>query len=322
MSLKILSVEEVKQSITMAHAINAMERAFIQLANKQVVLPLRTSVAIEEENAVTLTMPAYLAREKALGLKVVSVFPDNIAKNKPAIAGFIMLLDATTGEPRALMDAGYLTALRTGAVSGLATKYFAPINASHVAIIGSGVQARTQLEAVAAVRPIEQVSVWSRTRENAVNFAHSIEHQYDVLICDTISEAVKSADIICSATNSTEPLIHLKELKPHAHINAIGSHSRAMMEIAPEVLERSVVIADQLQAALAESGEIIAAIEQNRLKPDAIIEFGNWLLHKKEDYKNKLTVFKSVGLAIQDIAVADEVYKNASRDKLGFDFSF
>lgn len=124
MSLRLLSLNEVKQSITMNQAIAAMEKAFVQLANKQAKLPLRTGISIDEEEALTLTMPAYLAQDKALGLKVASIFPKNSTLNKPTITGFIMLLDASTGEPKALMDAGYLTALRTGAVSGLATQYF------------------------------------------------------------------------------------------------------------------------------------------------------------------------------------------------------
>lgn len=154
MTVQLLSLNDVKQSINMLQAIEAMERAFIQLAKNQVKLPLRTGMAIDEEQALTLTMPAYLAADKALGLKVVSIFPNNTLRKIPSITGFIMLLDVQTGEPKALMDAGYLTALRTGAVSGLATQYFAREDASHAAIIGSGVQAETQLEAVAAVRDI------------------------------------------------------------------------------------------------------------------------------------------------------------------------
>lgn len=140
MGLRLLSLDEVKQSITMSQAIDAMEHSFTQLANQQVKLPLRTAISIDEEKALTLTMPAYLAQDKTLGLKVVSIFPNNLAKNMPSITGFIMLLDASTGEPKVLMDAAFLTSLRTGAVSGLATKYFARDNANHVAIIGSGAQ--------------------------------------------------------------------------------------------------------------------------------------------------------------------------------------
>lgn len=321
MSLRLLSLEEVQQSITMSQAIDAMERAFIQLANQQVKLPLRAAISIDEEKALTLTMPAYLAQDKTLGLKVVSIFPNNLAKNIPSITGFIMLLDASTGEPKVLMDAAYLTALRTGAVSGLATKYFARDNASHVAIIGSGAQSLTQLEAVTTVRNITRVSIWSRNIKNAEEFAKKLDKQYDIKVYENISLAVRDADIICTATSSTEPLIHLNDIQPHVHINAIGSHSRSMQEISQDVLGHSVIFVDQLEAALSESGEIIKAVEQNKLKKEALTEIGQWLLSKDKDYKNHSTVFKSVGLAIQDLSVAEVVFRNALKNNFGLNFS-
>lgn len=317
MSLRLLSLDEVKQSITMSQAIKAMENAFIQLAKQQVKLPLRTGIAIDEEDALTLTMPAYLAQDKALGLKVVSIFPKNSALNKPSITGFIMLLDASTGEPKALMDAGYLTALRTGAVSGLATQYFAADDATHVAIIGSGVQAETQLQAVANVRDITQVSVWSRNIKNAEQFAAQFTDQYAINVYDSISLAVKDADIICTATGSAEPLISMHDIGPHVHINAIGSHTANMKEISNDVLKHAVVIVDQLSAVMAEAGEIISAVQEKQLQQEDIIEIGDWLMHKNADLKNKITVFKSVGLSIQDLSVASVVYQNAMDKKLG-----
>ncbi|MBN9229014.1 MULTISPECIES: ornithine cyclodeaminase family protein [Legionella] len=321
MSLRLLSLDEVKQSITMSQAIKAMEDAFMQLAKQQAKLPLRTAIAIDEEEALTLTMPAYLAQDKALGLKVVSIFPKNSARNKPSITGFIMLLDASTGEPQALMDAAYLTALRTGAVSGLATQYFATEDAHHVAIIGSGVQAETQLQAVATVRDIKQVSIWSRNRNNAEQFAAKLANQYMVNVYEHIPSAIKDADIICTATASTEPLIHLQDIQAHAHINAIGSHTPKMREISDKVLNHSVVIVDQLSAVMTEAGEIIHAVQQNQLKQEDMIEMGPWLLHKNKDYKKQNTVFKSVGLSIQDVSVAAVVYENARHKNLGTAFA-
>lgn len=321
MSLRLLSLAEVQQSITMSQAIDAMERAFIQLANQQVKLPLRTGIAIDEEKALTLTMPAYLAEDKTLGLKVVSIFPDNLAKGVPSITGLIMLLDASSGQPKVLMDAAWLTALRTGAVSGLATKYFARDNANHVAIIGSGAQSLTQLEAVATVRSIKQVSLWSRDTKNAEKLAKKLERQYNIEVYEQVSRATRDADIICTATSSTEPFIHLNDIQPHVHINAIGSHSRAMQEITQDVLAHSVVFVDQLEAVLSESGEIMKAVEQNTLNKETIIEIGQWLLRKETDHKNHPTVFKSVGLAIQDLSVAEVVYRNALKNNLGINFS-
>lgn len=320
MTLRLLSLSEIKQCISMNQAIEAMESAFTQLAQQQVKLPLRTGVVVDEEKGLTLTMPAYLIKDKTLGLKVVSIFPNNPVKNLPSITGFIMLLDASTGEPKVLMDAAYLTSLRTGAVSGLATKYFAREDAEHVAIIGSGTQAMTQLEAVAAVRNIKRVSIWSRHKKNSEAFSQKIAHLFNTEVCDTVTEAVNGADVICTATSSTEAFIHLKDIKSDVHINAIGSHSRSMQEISQDVLSHAVVFADQLEAVRSESGEIIRAMEQNTLKKESIIELGQWLLSKDVDYKDYLTVFKSVGLAIQDLSVAEVVYQNALKNNLGINF--
>ncbi|WP_131781587.1 ornithine cyclodeaminase family protein [Legionella gresilensis] len=321
MSLKLLSLNEVKQCISMPEAIHALEDAFMQLARQQVKLPLRMGINIEEEDALTLAMPAYLAHNKALGLKVVSIFPKNLTKHKPSITGFIMLLDAITGEPKVLMDGSYLTALRTGAVSGLATKYFAKPDASHLAIIGSGAQAYTQLEAIAAVCPIKQVSVWSRSISNAEHFAEQIASDYKVQVHSNVADTVSDADVICTVTSSTEPLIDLSMLKPNVHINAIGSHTPLMQEINTDVLQEATVIVDQVEAALKEAGEIIAAVNQHQLKQEDLIEIGQWLINKNKNYQDSLTVFKSVGLAIQDLSVAEVVYQNALKQGLGLSFS-
>lgn len=323
MSITFISATDVKQCITMGDAIDAMEHAFLQLANKQVIMPLRTTVAIKNERATTHIMPAFSEQEHQLGMKVVSLFPNNATRNLPAINGVILLLDATTGEPKAIMDASYLTALRTGAVSGLATRLLAREDASHVAIIGSGVQALTQLEAVAHVRPIQRVSIWSRSHEHALVFASQIAHRFDTQVCRDIHQATCDADIICTATSSTEPLIHLENIKKDAHINAIGSHSRTMHEIAPEIFKHATTVVDQHEAAFAEAGEIIAAIEAGLLDAASVLELGSLLKTKESKLKQQLTVFKSVGLAIQDISIAEKVYANTQICQLGqrFDLS-
>ena len=318
-----LSETDVKKCITMGEAIDAIESAFIQLANLRVALPLRTAISIKNEQAVSLSMPAYLEQTHQLGIKVVSLFPNNRSLQIPTINGVILLLNATTGQPKALMDGTYLTALRTGAISGLATRLLARDDASHVAIIGSGAQTMTQLEAVAHVRNIKRVSIWSRTHEHAIAFAKQVEHQFETQVFTDITQAVIDADIICTATQSTEPLIHYKDLKPNAHINAIGSHSKAMREIAPDVFEHAITVVDQIEAALSEAGEIINAVESNIIEAQSLLEIGAILNKPLPTLKEQLTVFKSVGLAIQDISVAEMVYKNAMANQIGsaFDLS-
>ena len=311
-----LSEPDVKKYITMGEAIDAMESAFVQLANQRVVLPLRTAISIKNEQAVSLSMPVYLEQEQQLGIKVVSLFPNNHSQKIPTINGVILLLNATTGQPKALMDGTYLTALRTGAISGLATRLLARDDASHVAIIGSGAQAMTQLEAVAHVRNIKRVSIWSRTHEHAIVFAKQIEHQFETQVFTDMTQAVVEADIICTATHSTEPLIHYKDIKPDAHINAIGSHSKAMREIAPDVFKHAITVVDQIEAALSEAGEIINAVESKIIKVQSLLEIGSILIKPAPNLKEHLTVFKSVGLAIQDISVAEMVYKNVMANQI------
>jgi ornithine cyclodeaminase len=294
-----------------------MERAFLQLARNEAVLPVRTGVPVAPEEGLMLTMPGYLSADATLGLKVVSVFPKNVSRNRPSVNGVILLLDAATGEPQALMDAGWLTALRTGAVSGLATQYAAREDASHVAIIGSGAQAHAQLEAVAAVRNITRVSIWSRTLGNAQALAKLCAHRFDTRVCETPGLAVREADVICTVTASTEPLVFLQDLKPDAHINAIGSHTPDMREIDSAVLAKAVVLVDEKAATFREAGEVIHALNHGILTQESLLEIGQWLQDGAPDCRNTLSVFKSVGLAIQDLCVARVVYQNACARGLG-----
>lgn len=300
----------------MQQAITAMETAFIQLAQDKALSPLRTPVPIKEPQGLMLTMPAFMADQQALGVKVVSIFPANTVKNLPAINGVILLVDAASGETKALMEASFLTALRTGAVSGLATRYLAKADAKQVAIIGAGAQALTQLEAIAAVRPIEKVSVWSRNHANAVAFAQKITGRYDITCARTIQQAVKEAEIICTATASTEALIHLPDIGEQVHINAVGSHTPAMCEISNEVMAHAQVVVDKREAALAEAGEVISALEAGCLKRDDVLELGELVLAPAKA-RQGLTVFKSVGLAIQDISIAHVVFDNAIAQGIG-----
>lgn len=317
----ILSQREVQQCIEMKQAIIVMEEAFKAYYLRQTILPLRRPVAVEKENALMLTMPAYLSEQNALGLKVISVFPNNTAKDKPAINGVMLLLNEETGEAQAIMEAGYLTAMRTGAVSGLATKYLAKENANHVAIIGSGVQAMTQLEAVASVRPIQKVSIWSRNFEHSRGFARKIEEKYEVECHQTIHNAVEHADVICTATASVEPLIRFADLKSDVHINAVGSHTPQMCEINNDVMAKAVIVVDQLEAALSEAGEVISALQEQCIRQEDIKELGALVHANQMPNKGRLTVFKSVGLAIQDISIAHAVYMNALKKGLGTSLS-
>lgn len=319
MPIKLISRAEIQKCISMPEAIEVMKNAFLQLANHQVIQPLRTAMPISDKGAM-LTMPAYLERERELGIKIVSSFPDNREQNLPSIHGLIVLIDANTGVPIALMEAGYLTALRTGAISGLATDLLARKDAKSLCIIGSGVQARTQLEAVVAVRNIEKITVWSRTYQHALEFCEFYRHRFYIEPVASIQSAVLDADIICTATNSDTPLVYSADIKPDVHINAVGSHAKSMQEIGLDVLQNAMIVVDQKEAALAEAGEVIAAIESGCLKENQLIELGGLLQNPNASYFTQLTLFKSVGLAIQDIGIASCVYQKAIKNRLGLSY--
>lgn len=319
MNITLLSKKDIQQCITMKDAIDTMRAAFLKLAKGEVLQPLRCVIPVQSKGA-TLTMPAYLHKQQ-LGVKIVSSFPENFTHRLPCIHGVIVLLDTRTGVPIAFMEAGYLTALRTGAISGLATDLLAREDARQLCIIGSGIQAYTQLEAIRAVRNIEKITVWSRTFKHAKTFVESFNNQLNIEPIESIQAAVRKADIICTATSSTTPFLHYPDLKQNVHINAIGSHSKSMQEIGLDILQKAMIVVDQKNAALMEAGELINAFEAKQLEPDQLIELGHILQNARPPHFNqKLTLFKSVGLAIQDISIAHQVYENAIKKNLGFNY--
>jgi len=317
MNIRILSKTDIQQCITMFDAINIMRDAFLELAHNNVIQPLRTVIPIKSKDAVTLTMPAYLPKKQQLGIKVVSSFPQNCKIGLESINGVILVIDAQTGMPLALLEAGFLTAIRTGAISGLATDLLCSQEAKHLCIIGSGTQSYTQVEAVAAVRNIEKISVWSRNYQHAIKFAKNLSNRFSIQAIADICDATADADIICTATNSTMPLIHRENIKSNVHINAIGSHSRDMQEIDIDIIKNAQIIVDNLDAACREAGEIITAIEAKQLNPETLIELANIVTQKDVIPRGGISVFKSVGLAIQDISIANFVYQKAVEYNLG-----
>ncbi len=317
----LLSEQDIQSCITMHDAINAMKSAFIQLSNHQAVLPLRTTIPIKNKDAVALSMPAFLEKEAQLGVKLVTAFPHNSQRNLPTIHGVIVLFDANTGIPQAFMDARYLTALRTGAIAGLATDLLAKDEATSLAVIGAGAQAPAQIEAISCVRNIKKIYLWSRQHEHTLTFAKTLEHRFEVHACKTVEESVQSADIICTVTPSEEPLVHFKDVQPDVHINAMGSHAKTMREIDSDIMQRAAIIVDQISAALSEAGEIIHAIQLHLIQQENLTEIGPLINQPDDVLKQKMTVFKSVGLAIQDISIASCVYQQAIQKKIGFTYA-
>jgi len=319
---RVLTYEEVRQALPMRRAIEAMKGAFAQLSAGQADVPLRVALDVPRHNGVTLFMPAYLSADDQMAVKIVSVFNDNPAKGLPLIHALVVVVDATTGEPAAVMDGTALTALRTGAASGAATDLLARQDARTAAVFGTGAQGRTQLEAVCAVRPIQEAWAYDVLPQQAAAYADEMSQRLSILVnaAETPSEAVRQADVICTATTSTSPVFDDADVQPGTHINAIGAYTPQMQEIPPETVLRARVVIDHREASLAEAGDLLIPLQQGLMTEDHIYaEVGEIAAGRKPGRASleEITLFKSVGVAVQDVAAASAVLEAARRLGLG-----
>ena len=324
MKMRILSAADVRRALPMAEAIAGMKQAFAQLSTGQAVVPLRGRVDVAPQQGTTLVMPAFLAQSGDLAVKVVSVFPQNSDRGEPTIYAAVLVLDAETGRPLALMEGGMLTAIRTGAGAGAATDLLARSDASVVAILGSGVQARTQLEAVCTVRSVREVRVYSPTHEHAVLFAREMRSYgpipETIRIMTNPETAVRGADIICAATTSSRPVFSNQDVAPGAHINGVGSYTPTMQEIDAATVQRSLVVVDSREAAWEEAGDLIVPLQTGLIAEAHIhAELGEIAAGRKPGRASpqQITVFKSVGVAVQDAISGRIALENAVAQGLG-----
>jgi alanine dehydrogenase len=325
MKLRILNAQEIRQSLPMPAAIAGMKQAYAQLSAGQATLPLRTQLPVPTHAGVAIFMPAYLAASDDLAVKVVSVYPQNPQRGQPTIYATVLVLDAATGRPLALMEGGTLTAIRTGAGAGAATDVLARPDAAIVAIFGSGVQARTQLEAVCAVRPIQQVRVYSPNLAHAEAFARDMAGRgapipTAIEVAATPRAAVLGAHIICAATTATTPVFAGRDLQPGTHINAVGSFTPQMQEVDVDTIRRSLVVVDARPAVLAEAGDLLIPLAAGDIGEDHIhAELGEILNGQKNGrtHPHQITYFKSVGIAVQDAVAARLALVGAEAAGLG-----
>ncbi len=322
MKLRLLSADDVRRALPMAEAVEAIKAAFAQLSRGRATVPVRTPVQVPAHNGVTLFMPAYLADDDQMAVKIVSVFNDNPAQGLPLIHALVVVVDAATGRPVAAMDGTYLTALRTGAVSGAATDLLARPDARTAAILGAGAQGRTQLEAVCAVRPIERAWVFDVDKERASAYAAEMSARLSlpVHVAASPAEALRDADVVCTATTATAPVFADADLKPGVHINAIGAYTPEMQEIPAETVVRAKVVVDQREASMAEAGDLLIPMGQGLITADHIhAELGEIVTGLKpgRTSDDEVTLFKSVGVAVQDVAAAGRVLAAAERLGLG-----
>jgi len=321
-TLHVLSTGDVRRALPMADAIEAVKAAFVELSAGQAQMPQRTGLQTAGGDATFLVMPALLDREKRMGVKILSLVPGNEKRALPLIQALMVLFDGKTGAPLAAMDAGLMTAIRTGAASGAATDALARAGARSAAVFGAGVQGRTQLEAVRCVRPLDRAVVFDRDPAAAAAFAEEMEQrlQLPVSAAGTPRDALQGADVVCTATTASAPVFDDADLEPGVHINAVGAYTPESREIPGETVERARVVVDHSAACLEEAGDILIPMAEGRIGKDHIrAELGAVLSGNEpgRESDGEVTLFKSVGVAVQDAAVAFRALESAMKLGLG-----
>lgn len=329
----ILSSDEVRKALPIKEAIEAMKRAYASLSDGKAEVPLRTHLRIPPQEAVTLIMPAYVQVEgdDALAVKVVSLFPKNPERQRrlPLIQAAVLVLDAETGQPRALLEGSSLTAIRTGAGSGAAIDLLSRPDSKVVAVFGAGAQGRTQLEAACSVRKIEKAWVFDTSVERAEDFVKDMAGvgliPKELRVASSSQEALSDADIICTATTSSTPVFADADVKSGTHISSIGSYTPEMQEVPAETVARALVVVDSREATLAETGDLLKPMQAGLFGEDHIsAELGEILLGRKpgRGSPEQITFFKSVGVAVQDAMAAQLTLQNARKQRLGTNVKF
>ena len=319
--IKIIKAEEIKQNYSMQKAIDAMGRAFASLSSGECFVPQRFVTTLPTKQMMMLFKPAFVEKEKRVSVKILTQREGVSIPGIPTIQGIILLIDSVSGEILSIMDGEYVTALRTGAAGGLATRLFSREDAHTIALFGCGAQGRTQFEAVLCERKIKKAYVFDKFRESADRFILEMQKKYQIAMSYAEDNTVlKEVDIICTATNSTSPLFKKEDVKPGVHINAIGSFQPHMQELDPYLIKNAKVYVDQVEPCLNESGDLIKPIRDGIIDENHIVgELGDFLLGKIKgrETNEDITLFKSVGVAIQDYAVATDIYNNSINESFG-----
>jgi ornithine cyclodeaminase/alanine dehydrogenase-like protein (mu-crystallin family) len=313
---RLLTEEHVRSLLTMSDLITAMESAVARFSAREVLQPVRTVLTVGPTHAYFGVMPAYIAQPASLGAKVVTVFNANHARGLPSHLATIMLLDPETGSLLAIMDGRFITEARTAAVSAVSTRHLARPNASRLAIIGTGVQARSHLEAYAEVRTLEEVRVWSPQSHSRDRFVHDMNGRIPARIqaTDSAELAVREADLVVLATSAPEPVIEDGWVAPGAHVVSVGACRPDQREMAPDLVARARVFVDSRAAALVESGDVVLGIKEKRFDDRHIAgELGEVVLGRVSGRTSQdgVTIFKSLGMAVEDVVAADLAYRRA-----------
>ncbi|MFN0051296.1 MAG: ornithine cyclodeaminase family protein [Planctomycetales bacterium] len=329
----ILNAAEVCQALPMTEAIEAMKQAFAAFSDKRAIVPQRVQLASERNSGISLFMPALIdypdSRAQALTVKVASVFERNPERGIDRVQAAVLVLEPDTGRVLALLEGATLTSLRTAAASGAATDLLARPDARRVAILGGGVEARTHLEAMCAVRPVETARIFSRTPSKVAalidEFSSRPGWKTELIAAASVREAMAQADIVCATTSARTPIFNDADLPAGVHINAVGSYTPETREIPSATVARALVVVDSREAAWAEAGDLIQPFEAGVITRKHVrAELGELILGRFEGRTDpaQVTIFKSVGLAVQDAVAAQWVLRNARRYGLGTEVSF
>ena len=324
--MKVLFLNEsgVEQLLAMEACIPLMRETLETLARGDAVLPLRNMVRLPDGSGILGLMPGYLAKPESFGLKVVSVMPGNHGTPYDSHQGVVMLFGVKHGEPLAILDATAITAIRTAAVSGAATQALARADAGDLALLGSGVQARTHLPAMAAVRTLRRVRVWSRTHAHAEAFASSnraASNGVAIEVSASAEEAVRGADLICTTTATKQPILEGRWLSAGAHINAVGACFPACRELDTEAVVRSRFYCDRRESVGSEAGDFLIPRREGAIGSDHIVgEIGEVAIGRApgRSRPDEITLFKSLGIAVEDVAAAEHIHRRARAVGKGF----
>ncbi len=322
MATLILSQSEVRRLLSMQQCMILMERALLTLARGDAVNPLRWGMRLPDNPGLLGMMPGYLADPPALGIKVVTVFPQNHGTEFDSHQGVVVLFDPKTGVPRAILDGSEVTAIRTAAVSGVATRVLARETACDLAIIGSGVQARTHLEAMLLVRHLRRVRAFSPNAEHLESFVTRESRRHDIEIepMTSVAATVEGADLICTTTASKTPVLPGRLISDGAHINAVGASIKTARELDTDAVLKAQLFVDRMESAVNEAGEIVIPRDEGRLDESHIVgEIGDILTGKLAGRTSnaEITLFKSLGLAVEDVAVAHYLFEQAHEQNVG-----
>jgi len=318
----LLTEQDVRIVLSMPDLIEAMERALAGFSSREVAQPLRSVIEVGLQRAFVGVMPAFIPEPAALGTKVVSVFASNTAVGLPTHLATIVLLDPMTGELLSIMDGRFITEARTAAVSAVSVRHLAHRDASRLAIIGSGVQARSHLEAVALVRDLREVRVWSRSLDNRTAFAREMRSRVNapVTVAASARDAVDGADLIVLATSSREPVVRSEWIADGAHVCAVGACRPDQREMDTALVGRGRIFVDSRTGALAEAGDIVIPMKAGVFDETRLAgELGEVVLGTVagRTSASEVTVFKSLGMAVEDVAAAHLAYIKAVERGLG-----